>query len=244
MSSLDMFPAATLLPLLLIGLLTTSSLQAQDDDDEIFVDSIEVDDEGEDPWALPDNFSMSPPFAQGTSGAHLSFGFALTGIAPERLDPDLGGDLVLSVFELYFMSNGLLIGGSWTTSALYDAPNYDKFLFDYKGGLLGYDYSLFYGRMSLRPAVMLGPGEMVMIRKRPDITSDTALNPNGREVLERLRDQSFFAIRPSLSIGWSPTPLVHFRLEGGFFYPTGGEGKLDDLREPIGSFHVMFGSNR
>ncbi len=243
MSLLDIRSRAALLPLLLVGFLTTSTLQAQDEeiDDEVMIDSTEV---GEDPWELPDDFSMSPPFAQGTSGAHLSFGFALSGIEPETLDPDLDGDLVLSVFELYFMSNGLLIGGSWTTSTLYDAPNYDKFLFDYKGGLIGYDYSLFYGRMGIRPAVMLGPGEIVMVRTRPDITADTALNPNGKEVLERLRNQDFFAIRPSLSIGWSPTPLLHFRLEGGFFYPTGGEGNLDDLREPIGSFHVMFGSNR
>ena len=244
-------PGLLLSLLLLCGLfLAAPELAAQDDIEIEVVEAVEETldsadtEELEDPWELPDNFSMSPPFGQGSSGAHLSFGFALSGIAPESLDPDLGGDLVLNVFELYFMNKGLLFGGSWTTSALYDAPNYDQFLFDYKGLLLGYDYSLFYGKMSVRPAIMLGRGEITMIRTRPDITADAAFNPEGREVLERLRDQDFYAIRPSFSIGWSPSSLVHFRLEGGFLYPTGGEGSLDDLREPLYTFHVMFGSNR
>ncbi len=229
-----------LLFLLFAGLLhlcsgIESSLLAQGE-----ADTTEV----EDPWEIDDNFSMSPPFARASSGGHLSFGFALTGIAPETLDPDLGGDLVLNVFEGYAMVNGLLFGGSWTTSMLYDAPNYDEFIFDYKGALLGFDYSLFYGRMAIRPAIMLGPGEIKMIRTRPDIRYDALLNPSGKEILERVRDASFFALRPSLSLTWSPTPLIHFRAEGGFFYPTGGDGSLDDLREPIGSFHIMFGGNR
>lgn len=205
-------------------------------------DSSEVE---EDPWTLDEEFRMGPPFGQGTTGGHLSFGFALSGIDPAELDPEyLGGAMILSTFELTFMRKGLLLGGSWTTAMLYDAPLYDEFVFDHKGLLLGYDYSLFYGDFGIRPAVMVGRGDIVMIRTRPDITYDSAANRSGNEILERIREDDFWVIRPSLSLNWSPGTFVHFRLEGGYLYPTGGEFGVEDLRKPFGAMHLMFGSSR
>lgn len=233
---------------LLSTALPTTGLHAQEDPEESDVYEQEYDEsdtvDEEDPWALDEEFRMGPPFGQGTSGAHISLGFAFSGIAPADLDPELGGDLILSVLEIYVMRKGLLFGGSWTSSTLYDAPLYDEFVFDYKGVLLGYDYSLFYGKMGIRPAVMVGRGDITMIRTRPDITYDTLLNPSGNVVLERVREDEFWMIRPSLSLTWSPSPIFHFRAEGGYLYGAGGESDMEDLRKPFAAFHFLIGTNR
>lgn len=198
----------------------------------------------EDPWEIDDEFSMSPPFSQPANGGGLSFGFGLSGIDPGTLDSSLGGDLILNTFELYGVGRGLLIGASWTTSLLYDAPNYDEFTYDYGGLLLGYEHALYYGRLMIRPSVMIGRGGLTMIRTRPDITYSDTLNPSGREVLERVREQDFWVIRPELSLGWSPLQIFRFSAGVGFGYVTGGEGVVEDLREPVYTLSFTFGSNR
>lgn len=240
------------LTLLLAGIVcNAATAAAQDDDDGIYEDSTyyeEYDDTYYEPIEEENEFSMAPQFSRASSGAGLALGFNLTGLKPETLDPDLGGDLLLTNIDAYIMLQGtlrgFLFGGSWTSARLYDpGDRYDEFSFGYSGVLLGYDHSLFYGRMTIRPSILLGSGGITMIKKRQDVTLDTALNPGGREILERIRDQDFYVIRPGFGIGYSPIDLLQFRAEVGFLYPT-GDGYLDDLRKPIYSFQVVFGSNR
>lgn len=236
-----------LLPAILVG--TSSSAVAQDDD-PVYEDSTYYYEEYDSTyWETGENeFSMAPQFSRASSGAGIALGFNLTGIRPETLDPDLAGDLLLTNIDAYIMMRGglrgLLIGGSWTTARLYDpGDRYDEFSFGYGGILLGYDHSLFYGRMTFRPSIFFGSGGITMIKKRPDLTLDTALNAGGREILERIRDQEFYVIRPGFGIGYSPIDLLQFRAEVNFLYPT-GDGSLQDLRKPVYSFQVVFGSNR
>lgn len=212
-------------------------LAAQEDDDSLFTEN----------W--PEIEVPPPPqFSRPSSGAGLAVGFGLTGLTPGSLDTMLGGDLVLSSIDAYVILRGtlqgLLLGGSWTWSSLYDpGERYDEFSFGYSGFLLGYDHSLFYGKLTVRPSVLLGWGDITMIRRRPDITYDTTLNPTGREVLERVRDQDFFMLRPGFGIGYSPIDLLQFRADVAFMYPT-GDASVDDLRKPVYSLQVVFGSSR
>ncbi len=218
---------------LVLLLLPLFSLSAQDTPEE-----------EEDPWEIDEEFSMSPPFSQPANGGGITFGFGLSGINPANLDSTLGGDLVLNVFELFAVNKGLLVGGSFTTALLFDAPNYDEFSYGYGGLLLGYEHALYYGRLLIRPSVMIGRGGLTMIRTRPDITFDDSLNVAGNEILERVREQDFWMIRPEITIGWSPIQLFRFSASAGFGFATGGDGPVDDLREPIVTFGVTLGSNR
>lgn len=241
---------ASLLLFLLAGLAGAASpAAAQDDADPVYEDSTYYEAYDSTFWETEENeFSMAPQFSRASSGAGIALGFNLTGIRPEALDADLSGDLLLTNIDAYVMLRGglrgLLIGGSWTSARLYDpGDRYDEFSFGYGGILLGYDHSLFYGRMTFRPSFFFGSGGITMIKKRPDLTLDTALNAGGREILERIRDQEFYMIRPGFGIGYSPIDLLQFRAEVGFLYPT-GDGSLQDLRKPVYSFQVVFGSNR
>lgn len=189
-------------------------------------------------------YSFGPKFSRPSSGVGLGFGFSLTDLKPSSLDPDLGGDLVPTNIEAYAMIKGLLLGISWTSTDLYDPGDlYDEFSFGYTGFMAGYDHSLFYGKMTMRLSMLIGGGELVMIKKRPDISSDPILNPGGREVLEEVRNQEFFILRPAFGIGYSPIDFIQFRTEVGFMYPT-SDDKVGDLREPIYSFQIVFGTNR
>lgn len=244
--------STSFLALLLFGLVGyTSFAYAQEDDEEIIYEDSTYSDDlnfSDDEMSEENEFSMAPQFSRPSSGAGIAVGFNLTGLKPETLDPELGGDLLLTNIDAYIILRGalrgFLFGGSWTSATLYDpGERYDQFSFGYSGVLLGYDHSLFYGRMTIRPSILLGGGDITMIKKRPDLTLDNALNPNGREVLERIRDQDFFVIRPGFGIGYSPIEMLQFRIDVGFLYPT-GDGALDDLREPIYSFQAVFGNNR
>ncbi|MGE3800574.1 MAG: hypothetical protein AB7H80_06105 [Candidatus Kapaibacterium sp.] len=190
------------------------------------------------------DFSMKPRFSRPSSGAGIALGFNLAGVKPETLDSELGGDLVLTSLDAYIVNKGLLLGGSWTSARLYDAPdNYDAFDFSYAGGLLGYEHSLFYGRMTFRPSILIGTMDVKLIKSRSDLTADTLLNPGGREVLERLWEDDSFVIRPAFGIGWSPIDFFQMRAEVGLLYPT-SRGRWEELREPVYSFQFVFGSNR
>ncbi len=215
------------LVLLLIG---SAPLSAQPDEESESVQSEEE--------------NHSPKFSRPSSGFGIGFGLNLTDLKPSTLDPDLSGDLVPTNTDVYAILQGLLLGLSWTSTELYDPGRlYDEFSYSYWGALAGYDHSLFYGKMTLRLSFLVGSGEITMIKKRPDITFDTAANPSGREVLERVREQEFFMIRPAFGIGYSPIDFLQFRTEVGFMYPSSDE-MVSDLREPIYSLQIVFGRNR
>ncbi len=223
--------------LLLLELLVPATLlYSQSTDEEDFVELEDFVDE--------DEFSMKPRFSRPSSGGGVTLGFNLTALKPSVLDPSLKGDLVLRNIDLYFVHNGLLLGGSWTTSTLYDAPdNYDEFDFGYRGVMLGYEQGLYYGRLKIRPSIFLGQMGVKLIKSRPDITFDTILNPSRREVLERVWEDESFMLRPAFGIGFWPIDLVQLRVEAGFLYPMQGR-RWEELREPIYSFQFVFGSNR
>ena len=185
-----------------------------------------------------------PRFSRPSSGVGLALGFNLTGLQLSTLDPDLKSDLVLTSLDAYFVRKGLLIGGSWTSSTLYDAPDvYDEFDFSYAGGIVGYEHSLFYGKMTIRPSLFIGNMNVTLIKSRPELTADPILNPDGREVLERLWEDESFMIRPAFGIGWSPIEFLQLRAEVGILYPTGDE-QWEDIRKPVYSFQFVFGTNR
>jgi len=223
---------ASLLLLVLVG--TAPPLLAQSDD-------------GFEPGPddIPDNsLRMKPKFSRPSAGIGLAFGFGLTDLHPDALDPNLGGEFVPTGFDLYFIANGILVGGSWTTFDLYDPGElYNELTLDYGGILLGYDQSLFYGRMSLRLSMMIGGGSLTMVKNRPDITYDPVLNSDGRKVFEKVRDQGFFMFRPAVGLGYSPIDFLQFRTETGFMYPT-SDDKIDDIREPFVNLQVVFGPRR
>ena len=189
-------------------------------------------------------YSFGPKFSRPSSGVGLGFGFNFTDLKPSTLDPDLDGDFIPTTVDAYAMIKGLLLGVSWTSTTLYDPGDlYDEFSFGYTGFMAGYDHSLFYGKMTMRVSLMLGGGELVMIKKRPDISSNPILNPTGREILEEVRNQEFFILRPAFGIGYSPIDFIQFRGEVGFMYPT-SDDKVGDLREPVYGFQIVFGTNR
>ena len=97
--------------------------------------------------------------------------------------------------------------------------------------------------MTLRASIFLGSMDVTLVKTRPDLTADTLLNPGGREVLERVWEDESFMLRPSLGIGWAPIDFFQLRAEIGLLYPT-GDGRWEDLREPVYNFQFVFGSNR
>ena len=215
--------------LLILFLLPVVPLYSQASDEEDF--------EGLD-------LGADPRFSRPSTGGGIGFGFNLTGLKPSALDPSLKGDLILTNLDVFFINNGLMLGGSWTTSTLYDAPErYEEFDFNYRGGIVGYQHSLFYGKLTLRPSVFLGQMNVKLITRRPDITADPMLNPDGRPILERIWEDDSFTLRPAFGIGWAPIDFFQFRAEVGFLYPT-GDGRWEDLREPLYSLQFVLGSNR
>lgn len=188
--------------------------------------------------------SMKPKFSRPSGGFGVAIGFGLTDLKPKTLDPLLGGEFVPTSVDAYFIASGILVGYSATTFDLYDPGElYDEFSFSYGGIMLGYDHSLFYGRMSMRLSLLIGGGSLTMIKNRPDITYDPILNPDGRPVFEEVRDQGFTMFRPAVGIGYAPIDFLQFRVETGFMYPTSDAG-VEDLREPTVNFQVVFGPRR
>ena len=224
---------------ILSALMIALSLDAAAQDDDVDEDEEIIEEESDENFLAP----VPPRFSRPSNGGGIAFGFGMYGLDPTVLDPALSGDLIFTGIDVYVMRSGLLLGGTWHQTMLYDPPlEYDEFEFGYKGVMLGLDYSLFYGKISVRPGVVLGDGTITMVKTRHDITSDTALNPNGREVLERLRDDDFFVMIPSLSIGWSPIDFIQFRAGASYFFPT--KQAVEDLRKPMFTFQFVFGSNR
>jgi hypothetical protein len=163
--------------------------------------------------------------------------FEVTTLSPSKLDPALDGELVMFGVQVYAIIKGWMLGGHWTSATLYDmSTNYDQFDFSYGGFLTGYDLDI-YGGLSFRVSALIGGGDLNMIKKRPDLmATDTTDN----EILERYRTESFFMVRPGVSLGYSPLAFLDLRFAVDYLYPIGGQN-VHDLKDLTYGLHVMFG---
>jgi hypothetical protein len=176
-------------------------------------------------------------FFQPRSGFfYIGAGVSLTSLDPTSLDPDLAGSLLFFNVKGHTLLNGWLFGGEWNWGHIYDiGSEFDDFTFDYGGLLAGYDTKIFYGALTLRGELLLGAGGVEMIKNRPDLGGSA-----GREILERVRRQNFYAIRPGISVGYSPIPYTDIRIGVNYLFPV-GTGKLDDLRNLTYGLQFAFG---
>ena len=170
------------------------------------------------------------------NGGFLGGLVEFSGMKPSDLDPRLDGDLVVFGGQGYLVLSGWLMGGIGTSAVLYNAPaSYDEFSFGYGGFLFGYDQQFARQIFSAQARTMIGRGGLRMIRKRPDI-----VDPGGLEILERVREESFFAFRPEASIGFQPVGFLEFRLSAAWLLPVGG-ARVNDLAAPTYGIHVALG---
>ncbi len=150
----------------------------------------------------------------------------LTALEPDDLDPALDGTPVVYGLEGYVLLSSWMLGGGGGSATLYGmSANYDQFSYGYGGVITGYDTKIFYGAMSLQTSLMIGAGGLEMIRRRPDLGGSA-----GHEILERVRQESFFCLRPRVSIGFSPLSFMRFSVGASYMLPLGGE-KVADLRK-------------
>lgn len=206
----------------------TESVDTVNSDDVFFQD---VEDEGNDEGATDD-----PGFFRPRGGFFGGPLVEFTSLKPADLDPVLSGQLVIFGAEGYIILNSWLIGGSGVSAHLYDmSPLYDRFEYGYGGVLTGYDTKIFAGGMSLRGSVLIGAGGLEMLKKRSDLTP-----VGGNEILERFREESFFLLRPGVSIGYSPLQFLEFRLGADYMLPFGGE-RVEDLRNLTYGFRLILG---
>jgi hypothetical protein len=246
-----------LLPLLFI--VASTAAFAQPDPDDVPVDTMYVDTTGfpvDDPFGdsgEPDFEDPPPgggsPMGLPSGGVYFGPTFELAALKPESLDPELSGSMVMYGFQGYVILNGWLVGGGGYGATLYDmSQRYDEFQFGYGGVLIGYDKLLF-STVSLRFTAMVGSGEVKMIKKAPRLGSpgDDALrqytDTSGTEILERYRQEDFFALRPGLSFGFAPLPIMDIRFSADYLMPLGGE-KASDLKTLTYGVHLMFGFGR
>lgn len=142
-----------------------------------------------------------------------------------KLDPTLDGTPVTYGVEAYTLLNSWLIGGSGVSTTVYGmSSNYDRFSYGYGGALLGYDTKIFYGAASLQGSLLVGAGGLEMIKKRTDLRT-----PGGPEILERYREESFFCLRPGVSLSFAPVQYIHISAGVNYLIPFGGSS-VDDLR--------------
>lgn len=176
-------------------------------------------------------------FFQPRSGFfYIGAGVSLTSLDPSSLDPDLNGTLLFFNVKGHTLLNGWLLGGEWNWGHVYDMTSeFDDVTFEYGGLLAGYDTKIFYGALTLRGELLLGAGGMEMIRNRPDLGGSA-----GREILERVRRENFYAIRPGISIGYAPIPFTDIRFGVNYLVPV-GSGKLDDLKNLTYGLQFAFG---
>lgn len=178
-----------------------------------------------------------PVFAPGPGSFGIFGGptFELTSLKTTDLDPALDEVLLLKGGYGYVILSHWLIGGGGAGVTL-EEPNstYDRFGMHFGGFLTGYD-RLLAGKLSGRISLLVGGGDIEMIKKRPD------LSPLGdNEFLERYREEEFFLIHPEVSIGYAVLPFIDIRLAASYWYPIGSAG-AEDLRQFNYGVHVMFG---
>jgi hypothetical protein len=158
----------------------------------------------------------------------------LTTLDPHTLDPDLDGQLVLYGAQGYILLDSWLFGGMGLSGHLYDlGPTYDRFDYGYGGFLTGYDTKIFHGALTMQARLMIGAGGIELLKKRPALIDST-----GHPILEQYRQESFFCLRPGISLGYSPRQFVEFRLAADYLYPIGG-ARVDDLRNLTYGLHIM-----
>lgn len=176
------------------------------------------------------------PFFSRRSGFFIGPTIEFTELKANSLDPDLSGDIILFGGEVYTMIKGWMLGGAWVSATLYDlTPKYDQFSYGYGGFLTGYDQQFLYQNFSIKPALLIGGGTLTQIKRRPDIPDST-----GHVILERYRDESFFLLRPGISLGYMPLPFLEFRLTVDYMYPVGGSS-VGDLRKMTYGLQLLVG---
>ncbi len=187
-------------------------------------------------------------FGGGTFGVYGGPTFEIAALDPHELDPDLDGTMLVYGGQGFAILSGWVIGGGGYGAEIYDiASNYDEFSFHYGGFIGGYDKAL--GRFSIRGTLMIGSGGIKMIKKRPSVNDsvDVALQDyeqrNGVEILERYRQEDFFTLRPTISIGFAPVPFFDFRLSASYVMPIGG-ANASDLYTLTYGLQLMFGIGR
>ena len=213
---------------LLLLLLLSPPLAAQSTGD---VDSADVEEDWDD---IDEEDPMLAPAVTGSS--FLGGGtIELTSLKTTDLDPDLDQDLILvGGYGMATISN--FIVGFGGTSASLDQPNeaYDRFTLTYGGLLTGYD-ALITDGTSLRLSLLVGGGELEMIKTRGDLA------PLGRNAfLERFRSEGFYMVRPEFSIGQQFLSLFEIRASIARLHPLGG-ADIDDLRVWTYGLHLLVG---
>lgn len=217
---------------------------AQDDDDDFDPDSVYY----TGPSGGGGGFGGAPGIG-GSGGVYGGPTFELSALEPSTLDPDLSGSMIIYGGQGMLILGNWVLGGGGYSADIFDMPsNYDEFVFSYGGFLFGYDRP--FGDFSLRGVVLIGGGELKMIKKAPDLgdpLSNGALEEyqrrNGVEVLERFREEDFFALRPTLSLGFAPLPFFDIRVAASYLMPLGGED-VDDLYTLSYGVQLMFGFGR
>ncbi len=177
----------------------------------------------------------------GFSSASSSFGafggatFELSDLDLTSLDSELDGNLIFFGGYGFAILDNWIIGGGGAGAELYDiSEEYDEFTFNYGGFLTGYDLSLTQA-FSVRLTLHTGQGEIIMIKKRPDLMEE-----DENELLERYREEDFYFFRPEFSVGVQPLPFFDIRLSSAYLYPIGGEN-VADLENLTYGIHLMFG---
>jgi hypothetical protein len=232
--------------LVFLTLLVTAPLSAQVDTSgpELPGDTLEIEtlpaDTTFEQWEPAEDDAPEPPKRTTFVPRSGIFGgptIEFSQLDPAKLDPALAGNLVMYGGEGFIILNGFMLGGGATGATLYDmSPSYDEFSYGYGGFLTGYDFTIV-RPFSFRADLMIGGGGLKMIKKRPDLTTGDS---SGHEILERFRNESFFMVRPGISFGFSPIPVLDFRLGVNYVFPVGGED-VDDLKNLSFGLHMFFG---
>lgn len=193
-------------------------LQAQDDD----FDDMDIDQPEHAPSA-------------GGFGIFVGSSFSLTTLKPTDLDPDLDETLLYRGGLGYAILSHWLVGGGGASVDLQD-PNssYDRFQLGYGGFLTGYD-QLLTDDLSIRGSLLVGSGELSMIKNRPDLDSLSE-----HPFLEQYREENFFLVKPQVSVGYVLFSIFDLRLTGGYWLPFGA-AEVEDLRQFTFGLDIMIG---
>lgn len=208
-------------------------------DSSMALDSVGMDDSSFIPISSNDlDLDLPRPteFFSVRNGGFVGSIVEFSSIRPSDLDSRLSGDLVVFGGQGYFLLSGWMIGGIGSSAILYDLPpTYDEFSFGYGGVLFGYEEQFMKTLFSAQIRSMIGLGGIRMIRKRPDI-----VDPSGLEILERVREESFLAFRPEVSLGFQPLGFLELRLSASYLAPVGG-AHVSDLGSINYGIHVLLG---
>ncbi|MEO5929534.1 MAG: hypothetical protein ABIR47_06355 [Candidatus Kapaibacterium sp.] len=185
-----------------------------------------------------DELPPSPAVAPRTSRAGVYIGLIADymGLKPSAVASDLGGTPVMIGEEGLLLLNGLMIGGAGGSAHLYNAnPATYQFSYSYAGVLLGYEFGLTDRRnLYLQSSVLIGGGGLTAIRRRPEL-SVTA----GGTILEEIRNQDYFLLRPQIVMAYMPTPIASLGLSAGYVIPVGSN--VADFKSLMIGLRVMVG---